>query len=425
MKNPTFAHLRNPEFTDSDDRDPRSKSGFVTEYGLTACQFPADFSWLSKLIYADANERKDFLWIPDANMAIRSNAAPVWEAFQKAFALDYKPQCLLLPAVEAELTEWLDEPYRNKELANAIRSSLERGTGFCRQTRADEFSPSDLRLVDYYISLLVARRRLALPLDNGKTILAVDASNKSLAMSKVSEFHGPRGKMFARSGRDDLERRGVINANDESIVALAFMTSLVGKQHVCILTTDRHVLDSFYKFQWFLDTHYRSYLVGQMIANGYYESCIVEPTSAMKHCFDGDCTFYKKRSWCFDEVLRTRDEYYSFEVMHFEETGTVNWIRFKWEPELLGMLRNKLADGRNSTIFGDHNVHIATSPLGESVGSHIIVGRDRMIPRQNESAIPIGLLDFQHAINSQERHTTVASSVINLRSDREQLDTMR
>ena len=65
-RNPTFAHLSNPDFDDSTDGDPRSEACFVTEYGLTAQRLSGGFPWLSKLIFADAKERKDFLWIPDA-----------------------------------------------------------------------------------------------------------------------------------------------------------------------------------------------------------------------------------------------------------------------------------------------------------------------------------------------------------------------
>ena len=70
---------------------------------------------------------------------------------------------------------------------------------------------------------------------------------------------------------------------------------------------------------------------------------------------------------------------------------------FKWEYDLLRVLDTKITDGRNSSVFSSRNVHIATSPLGEKAGEHILIGKDRLINPQNARDISIAAIDFQHA----------------------------
>ena len=177
------------------------------------------------------------------------------------------------------------------------------------------------------------------------------------------------------------------------------------------------MLDIFYKFQWFIDTQYRTWLAAQMIAKGEYGDPQTSNSKELEPFFEGECEIYRKRSFTFDEVLKFRDNYYSFEVMHVQADNTINWIRFKWEPGVEEMLQSKSVDGRNSTIFDTRNVHIATSPI-PGFGEYIVVGNDKsIVPTGRENALPISQLEIQHAIHSRETFSTSVNPMGNFRSD--------
>ena len=414
--NPTTSHFLDASFDDASENDPRARTQFVTEYGVTGRKLAGGFDTIAALIQADAVERKGFRWAPDANVAIRNEASCVWDAMQKAYTLDYEPQCLLLAPVYKELEEWLNEPHRKHDLAKEINRCLKAENGFLRFFTGASIPERLKNLSDHYLDLLCFRRKLAIPYD-GKTIDGHDASDKSFVMSKITEKHGQRGKMFARSGRDDFEKTGLININDEAIVVLAFIYGMLTREHVCLITTDQHMLDIFYKFQWFIDTQYRTWLAAQMIAKGEYGDPQTSNSKELEPFFEGECEIYRKRSFTFDEVLKFRDNYYSFEVMHVQADNTINWIRFKWEPGVEEMLQSKSVDGRNSTIFDTRNVHIATSPI-PGFGEYIVVGNDKsIVPTGRENALPISQLEIQHAIHSRETFSTSVNPMGNFRSD--------
>ena len=112
-----------------------------------------------------------------------------------------------------------------------------------------------------------------------------------------------------------------------------------------------------------------------------------------------------------------QDDYFSFEIMHVEHDGIVNWLRFKWEPGVREMLKTKSVDGRNSSVFDTRNVHIATAPLGGGLGEFIIVGNDQSFVPAREFALPLTLLDAQHAIHGKETHSSDVNPRGNFRSD--------
>lgn len=403
-RNPTVEHLTNTEFDDSLDGDPRGVIQVLTEYGLSRRQLGGGFQSIAKLIDADAKDRADWIWVPDANIKIRKEARVVWEALQKAYLYDYEPQALLVAPVFAELQEWLSDPRDQVELAGEITRCLDRNTGFVRFYTEALLSEEYKKISEYYLDLISLRRYLAVPGDDGKSLEGLEASDKGFVMSKVTEQHGRRGKMFARSGRDEFDKSGFVNLNDEAIALLAFLFCVQHEKNVCLLTTDSHLLDIFYKLQWFIDTHYTSWLVGQAVAHGFYGSPDSGKCEMTDHFFEGSCELYKKRSWAFDEVHKVEDSYFSFEIMHVEHDGGINCLRYKMVSALRQMLKSKTLDGRNSTVFPEMNVHIATAAIGPSYGENIIVAKDRVLER--EARLPVSVLDIQNAAYGNETFST-------------------
>ena len=101
-------------------------------------------------------------WFPDANVAIRDDAAPVWDALRLAGLGFNGGSALFTGVVCHELREWFDEPRHHHERADAIRTGLMDAT-WLRKFRLRDYS-SILPAVLGYVRLLGLRRGLARPL---------------------------------------------------------------------------------------------------------------------------------------------------------------------------------------------------------------------------------------------------------------------
>lgn len=415
--NPTVEHILNKEFDDAcSDSDIRTRSNIVTEYGFRYHRRDGGFDFISQLIYADAFERMNFVWIPDTNLAINKKASGVWSSLMRAYCLDFQTQCVMVGPVFNELKEWLFDPRRNMQLASDIRRCLKSKVGFLRLFSWFDFGEEYQVLAQHYLDLLSMRRYLAVPLGDNQHCNGFETADKSYVLSKITDDHGQRSKMFARSGRDDFDKNGDVNVNDEAIVLTSFFYGLLNNVNTCIVTTDSHLLDIFYKLQWFIDTHYRTWLAAQLVSEGEYGKPTKIKTEGTDFFFEGECELYKKKSSVFDEVMKFRSEYYSFEIMHIQPDGQINIMRFKWELGVKEMLQTKRLAGKNSSVFGDRNIHIATGPVN-GIGDHIIVGKDKVVHPRRENPLPVSLLEAQHAIHSQERFSSSINPVGQFRSE--------
>lgn len=416
---PTIRHLMDSRYNTADVNDPRSQSCFLSEYGFRGWQKPGGFDRIAEMIFRDTEQRCGFHWIFDSNIVISDKTDSVWEALQRAYTLDFEAQCVLVAPVYAELAQWLEEPYRKQELAKEINRCLEQNRGFLRLFTVQNIPEQLLKVCDYYHFLISMRRFLAVPFQ-GLTMDGTESENKSLVMSKVAENHGQRGLMFAKDGLKSLKASDAVNTNDEAIVLMTLLYSLVKRRHVCLLTMDSHVLDIFYKLQWFIDTHYTSWLAAKKIKSGFYGVPRKSIADELAHFFEGECEIYQKKSFVFDEVREVQHNYYTFEVIYVQDNEVLHGLRYKWEPGVLEMLADKSKDGRNSVIFDQRNVHIATAPIRE-LGEFIVVGKDHRFFFDNPNSLPIAELDAQHALHSHETHASPSSKCVNLRTDKQNL----
>lgn len=403
-KNPTTNHLISDDYA---DWIQPGREFCSTPYMRGLGRFQGGWEYIANLI-VDAADRRSVVF-PDANVKIRRDAACVWEALQKAYAQTFKPQAILTDVIEAELQEWLDDPRDQIDLAKEINRCIDANTGFIRRFCLQDLGDPYFEIGDYYTRLSCMRRKLAIPVEDGKTIEGLDASDKSLVFSKIKERHGERGRMFARSGLDDYDRHGAINVNDESHVVSAFMYAFANRSNVCVLTTDRHVFDIAQKLQWFVDTHYRTWLTGQQIATGMFGTPRTVHSEETNELFSGDCELYRKRSVTFDEVMIKRAGYITIDVLHVEHDGWINGQHIVTEPEVVNMFVTKLdTNGLNSSVFFPQNVHIDVAMLGPGYGDFIFVGEDKNIS-DGEPGIPISAVDCNHVFTSFE--TTVNQEI--------------
>ena len=109
--------------------------------------------------------------------------------------------------------------------------------------------------VQYYISLLVARKHIAVHLrQKGPKNGEAKASDDELTRMLQSRV-GDRGVELGKKAIEDHEKPNY-KADEESVVA-AIAHAILSGQETVILTRDRDPLEQFRKLIYLLDTNYR------------------------------------------------------------------------------------------------------------------------------------------------------------------------
>ena len=68
------------------------------------------------------------MWLPDANVAINHAADAVWNGLRAEALGSPIGSTVITGVVEYEIKDWLNDPSRNKERADAIREAMNAGT---------------------------------------------------------------------------------------------------------------------------------------------------------------------------------------------------------------------------------------------------------------------------------------------------------
>src|SRR6266542_422018 len=287
-------HLQNPAYRDERDRivfpgddDNRLRPTYVVDSG--------DWRDVTRIIAASA--RLLTAWFPDANVSILDETAPVWDALRMA-ALGSSVESTVVTGVLRQ--EWLENPRRNKDRAEAILAALANRT-WARRFGLEDSSPI-LPAVLGYVRLLGLRRYLALPTSDGLTMIGTDPEKKSETMNTIGNEVGHRAQRLAQKGRRDFEKDGEVNINDELHCLIAICHSLLTGRESVILTADEDFIEILEKAQWFFDTHYRAYLAAKLVKAEEFgkPARVLEDTRGY---FDGPLTLYRRHTRQLREVL--------------------------------------------------------------------------------------------------------------------------
>ena len=399
-KNHVLDHIRNPAFRDREATDaiwlPEPKRLY-----LMAERLSGGWSRVAKEIVQRADQR--MCWFPDTNVAIRDDAEPVWDAFRLAAMHAREPVAVIGAPVYQELSGWLEDPYRNKARARALRDALSQSEatwafGFDLDRDRDQLVFESFYS---YIRLFGVRRALAVSTVDGSSPVGAVSDSMADTMNAIKDNVGTRAQALARKGRKDFEERGAFNINDEALVVLAIAYALGTGVETAIVTTDSDYLEIFYKAQWFLDTHFRSWLTGEWVANGLLGQSTGEHSSEL--FFEGPIRLYKKPSLTMEEVLPVTFSPIPVHVLFVSPCGDVIRFGFLFERGMVEMIKIRgQTGGRCTDRFGEANVHIDLAPLGDGFGEFIGVGKD-VAAELEGTTMSVSFLDFTHAINCQER----------------------
>lgn len=346
------------------------------------------------------------VWFPDANVAIKGEAEPVWTAFRLAALRTRQPVAIFTGAVLDELKEWLLDPRHHADRAEAIRSSLREENGWVVWTDLYPGQHSPLfESVISYTHLLGLRRQLAIPRGD-KTVLGTPAGSKNDMMNLVKDHFGLRAVPLAKKGRDELEQRGEISLRDEAHCLLAVVYALLHGRETFILTADYDLTEIFCKVQWFFDTHYKAWLAANLVKAGRFGEPVRVWEDSQGQFFKGSVSLYSKRPHDLLEVLPASHTTVPVHLMYVTPMGQIQWFTFLFEREMVGMLTTRGGTvGRCTDLFGDANIHVDLGPLSNELGgAYIGVGQD-LEHRMDIRGTIIGFshLDVTHTVNCQER----------------------
>jgi hypothetical protein len=349
-------------------------------------------------------------WFPDANVAFLEATTPIWDAFRVAASNDPNGSVILSGVAEGEMQEWLAKPYHHPDRAHAIQEALDNQT-WIRRFVFDPTHPVATATFAY-AHLLGYRRFLARPGHDGTSLVGTDPANKVATMNAVRSQVGPRAQGLAKKGRIDYENNRKANVGDEVHCALANAFGLLNRRPVAILTADDDFREIFYKAQWFLDTHYRAWLVGQLIKAGQYG----EPIRDMNDTgglFKGPLTLYGRRSVEMTEVLPLTAESVLVRLAYLAPDSMLHTMSCRFDVSMLEMIETRSrTHGRCTEDFGEANIHIDLGPLKSRLDANYLgVGCDMLHPiTTNGIKSTVARLDVEHAIASNERMIMAASS---------------
>jgi hypothetical protein len=394
-----FDHLQNPAYRDEPCRvffhsdRPRLNATYVVD--------PGGWREITKIIANSVRLRT--AWFPDANVAIRDDAACVWDSLRLAGLRSSIGSTLFTTTVRHELQDWLNNPRHHKERAHAIRSALDERS-WARKYRLRDESPI-LPAVLGYMRLLGFRRFLACEAPDGTTMVGTDPEHKCETMNEISTKIGPRALGLARKGRVDMESNREVNLNDELHCLMAISHALQTGRETVILTADADFLEIFWKSQWFFDTHYRAFLAAELVKIGTYG----KPVKTLENThgyFDGALTLYRRPSSHLREVLPRDYQSIPVSVLYVAPDDTIHKLAFFFERAMLDMLKvRSKTQGRCTDLFGEENIHISLGPLKvELDGLYFGIGHDAGDwVETNKQRTFLSRLDGEHALNCQER----------------------
>ncbi len=155
--------------------------------------------------------------------------------------------------IQTELEPWAANPRKNLRFQHAYVKAASQGHPAFDLT-SFEVGTDEWRGVVHYALLLGLRKQVYELVSNSSPGLSDDELHQ-----EVQRLVQDRGMTLARKGL--LDREKVNFLADEVLIVRAFEYALRTGNDVTVLTRDRDLREQFYKFQYILDTHYRSMLL--------------------------------------------------------------------------------------------------------------------------------------------------------------------
>lgn len=306
--------------------------------------------------------------------------------------------------IDYELREWRRDPRINCSFHAAYekgRTGKEPRLLFLPSHNDD---PDIASAISHYVSLLIFRKDIFRSTrDQLKSDTGQEPSEEQVH-KVVQKLVRERGMTIAAKGRADVEKPNF--TADEDLVVRAFVFALTTGRDVTILTRDKDLSEQFFKLQYLVDTHYRSFLLADAFANQplnfrRYD----DPNSKFEMQGFESIEVYQLPSGMADRVLPDDYQFVNVHIDRIIESGTDLFhsaFGFSAETQMAEMLRVKgRTNGLNTEAIGGKNLHRCIHPnLQEVLGNCVAVVQDRFISSERNRW---SLTDIQIALTACER----------------------
>ena len=289
--------------------------------------------------------------------------------------------------------------------------------------KPDTDSPLDVA-IRHYAGLLGLRKKafayVRADLVKRKGTPPTDDEVKSRVQKLVKE----RGMLIASKGVKDAAKPNFLA--DEYLVVQAFAYALTTGNDVTVLTRDRDLSEQFFKTQYLLDTHYRSMLLADSLAE--------QPLNYLKAKYDVDdfvlpgyesMTLYQMPAGMEHRVLPDEYNFVNVHVDRIVESGEdLGYVssRFSAETEMARVLTTKgETNGLSTRVLDGQNLHRSVHPaMQEQLGQFMAVANDCFI-EDGENRWPE--IDVEFVMAPYERGAAIKSHEVP--TDPPSQDTMR
>lgn len=290
----------------------------------------------------------------------------------------------IVPLIAYELEPRMDSTERNVDIFHELSAAKVNSTpGIQFLPNLDLASECDKGAM-HYIRLLALRKQIfEIAAQQHKFDFGTDPSPEELRRF-VQSLVSDRGMTLAKKGQTDSTKPNFVA--DESLLVRAFLYALTHGCDVTILTRDKDLLEQFYKFQYLLDTHYRSYLIAQHFVKQplNFEECPIQTQTE-------GLPFHRYRPLRIpcgvDERVLPAD--YRFANIHVDYIGEekgrslLSTYRFSADMEMLEVFRIKgRTNGLNTDCIPGWNLHRYFIPnTNVDQGPFCVIAEDKFVPQ--------------------------------------------
>lgn len=298
--------------------------------------------------------------------------------------------------INYELEEWRRNPQINhffhKAYMDSLRSKDDRFT-FLPEREADPHLESG---ISHYIALLCQRKKIFQRVrEHLKMTLGIEPSDQAVH-SEIQRLVKERGMTLANKGQKDIQKPNF--SADEDLVVRALAFALTTGREVSILTRDSDLIEQFFKLQYLLDTHYRSYLLAQSYAD--------QPLNFRK-VFESNpnrslAPFESLEIYHMPAGMETRvlpDDFtpVNINVLRISESGGnlfASELRFSCEVEMKDVFYVKgKTNGLNTDLLAGSNLHRCVDPnLQDELGRCLGITKDYFLSDETQRFTKTDLL---------------------------------
>lgn len=369
----------------------------VPRLSLSGFSKPLAFSFASLADLAITSALPNHAFFVDTCFVKKEVPQECWNA------LLTKTLCVT-PMIDYELRQWQHNPMVNLGFHSRYKKA-QVGNDDQIVFLPTEYDDVELtRAVTHYVSLLAFRKDIFRTMrDKLINDTGTEPSEESIH-SEVQKLVRERGMTIASKGRVDSAKPNF--TADEDLIVRAFVFALTTGRDVTVLTRDKDLSEQFYKLQYLIDTHYRSFLLA--------EAFVQQPPNFRRYDspdfkleMDGfeSIEIYQMPAGMTEQLLPEKYEFVNIHVNRIMESGPDLYhteLRFSADAKMAEMLRAKgRTNGLNTDLLDGKNLHRCTHPdLQELFGTCMGVAKDRFVKNKDGRW---SLTDIQLAITRCER----------------------